>query len=161
MEVIMKERNRQPKIPGGRVFLFIVATILFINISVIIINRLAPLAAGFASLILVLLVMVIAYRVMTGRVTEYYYILTDSGLLFHRAMGIREIKLMEIPYDRITDIRPAGDIEPPIKVYYFLCDKNDSGKRVLTFRDGDKVLGVAFAPGREFLDALLEKTAGS
>ncbi|MDD3297451.1 MAG: hypothetical protein WCS98_07340 [Bacillota bacterium] len=158
MEVIMKERNRQPKTSGGRVFLFIVATVFFINVSVALINRFTPLTAGFASLILILLVMVIAYRVMTGRVTEYYYILTDRGLLFHRAMGIREIKLMEIPYYKIIDIKSGGDIKPTGKVYYFLCDKKDSRKRVLTFKDSGKTLTVVFAPSREFLEALLERT---
>jgi hypothetical protein len=158
MEIILKERNCQEKTSGSRIFLLIVGTVLFINIAVALINRFATLWAGLASLLLVLLVMGIAYRVMTGKATEYYYILTDSALLFHRAMGIREIKLMDIPYDKIIDIRPAEISGNPNKTYYFLCDRKDSRKRALVFEDRGKEVDVVFAPSREFLDALFERT---
>ena len=157
MEIILKERNCQEKNSGARVFLLIIATVLFMNMAVVLVNRFAPLAAGFASLMLILAVMVIAYRIITGMATEYYYILTDRGLLFHRAMGIREIKLMEIPYDKILDIKPAGKADNANKTYYFLCSRKDSRKRALVFEDSGKILGVVFAPSREFLDALLDR----
>ena len=116
------------------------------------------MAAGFASLLLILAVMVIAYRVMTGKATEYYYILTDRGLLIHRAMGIREIKLMEIPYDGIIEIKPGEETGGTEKTYYFLCDRKDSRRMTLVFEYRGKKTGVVFAPSREFLEALLGLT---
>ena len=156
MEIILKERNCQEKVSGGRVFLFIIATVLFINLAAALINRFAPVAAGFASLLLILAVMVIAYRVMTGKATEYYYILTDRGLLIHRAMGIREIKLMEIPYDGIIEIKPGEKRAVP-KTYYFLCDRKDSRRMTLVFEYGAKDRrGLRPQPG--VLEALLGLT---
>ena len=158
MEIILKERNCQEKVSGGRIFLFIVTTVLFINIAAALINRFAPVVAGFASLMLILAVMAIAYKVMTGKATEYYYILTDKGLLIHRAMGIREIVLMEIPYDRILDIMPGGETDYAEKTYYFLCNRKDSRRMTLVFEDRGKRTGVVFAPSREFLETLLGLT---
>jgi len=158
MEIILKERNRQEKVSGGRVLLFIIATVLFINLAAALINRFAPVAAGVASLLLILAVMVIAYRVMTGKATEYYYILTDRGLLIHRAMGIREIKLMEIPYDGIIEIKPGEETGGTEKTYYFLCNRKDSRRMTLVFEYRGKKTGVVFAPSREFLEALLGLT---
>jgi hypothetical protein len=158
MEIILKERNCQEKVSGGRVFLFIIATVLFINFAAALINRFAPVAAGAASLLLILAVMAIAYRVMTGKATEYYYILTDRGLLIHRAMGIREIKLMEIPYDGIIEIKPGEETGGTEKTYYFLCDRKDSRRMTLVFEYRGKKTGVVFAPSREFLEALLGLT---
>ncbi|HZX46266.1 MAG TPA: hypothetical protein VFF83_03270 [Clostridia bacterium] len=158
MEIILKERNRQEKVSGGRVLLFIIATVLFINLAAALINRFAPVAAGAASLLLILAVMVIAYRVMTGKATEYYYILTDKGLLIHRAMGIREIKLMEIPYDGIIEIKPGEETGGTEKTYYFLCNRKDSRRMTLVFEYRGKKTGVVFAPSREFLEALLGLT---
>ncbi|HOO12613.1 MAG TPA: hypothetical protein PK684_06645 [Bacillota bacterium] len=158
MEIILKERNRQEKVSGGRVLLFIIATVLFINLAAALINRFAPVAAGVASLLLILAVMVIAYRVMTGKATEYYYILTDRGLLIHRAMGIREIKLMEIPFDGIIEIKPGEETGGTEKTYYFLCNRKDSRRMTLVFEYRGKKTGVVFAPSREFLEALLGLT---
>lgn len=158
MEVIMKERNRREKASGGKVILFIIATILFINISMVFIGRLKPLAAGLSSLVLILLIMFIAYKIMVDVVTEYCYILTDRGILFHRAMGIREIRLMEAPYDKIIDIKSEVDLKSKGKVYHFLCNKEDSRKKTLSFKDGHRIYTVVFAPSQNFLNALVERT---
>lgn len=152
----MKERNRRKKVSNGRTALLIIAVVLFINMAMVFISRLTPLRAGVASLMLILLVMVVAYKVMTDIVTEYCYTLTDKGLLFHRAMGIREIKLLEIPYDRITEVGHPDDPKDSEKVYYFLCDKNDGFKRKLTFNDKDKAFSVIFAPSDKFYNKLLK-----
>ncbi len=157
MEIIMKERNRRETSPGSRAVLLIISTVLIINISMVFISRLRPLTAGFLSLMLILLIMVVAYRVMTGMISEYYYILTDRGLLFHRAMGIREIRLMEVGYDKIIDIAAAEDLDATEKVYYFLCDKNDNRGKVLTFRENSRIYTVVFAPSKRFLDALFKR----
>jgi hypothetical protein len=158
MGEIIRERNCQQKNSGGKIFLFIIGVVVFINTAVVIINKFTPLAAGMASIILVLSVMGIAYRIMTGKISEYYYTLTDKALLFHRAMGIREIKLMKIPYDRILDIKPDADYDGNIKMYYFLCNKKDHRRRVLVFNQGQKAEGIVFCPSREFIDALKERT---
>lgn len=160
MKIILKERNCREKASGGRAVLLIIFTILFINISMVFISRLTPLAAGFFSLALILLIMVVAYRVMTGMISEYCYILTDKELLFHRAMGIREIRLVGISYDKIINMGAAGDVGTVKKTYYFLCNKNDSSRKMLTFRKNNKTYTVIFAPSKRFFNALLERGPG-
>lgn len=158
MDKIIRERNCQQKSSGKKVFLLIIAVVLFINIAVVLINRLTPLSAGMASLILILLVMAIAYRVMTRMVSEYYYTLTEKELLFHRAMGIREIKLMEVPYDKILDIRPKEDFNERGKAYYFLCNKNDPHRKLLIFNRDGRAESIVFGPSQKFINSLLKRT---
>ena len=156
MDEIMRERNCQRKSSGMGVLLLIIGVILFINIAAFIISRLSRPAAGVASVILVLSVMGIAYIVMTRKVSEYYYMLTENKLVFHRAMGIREIRLMEIPYDSILDIRCQEDFDG--RVYYFLCDKKDSGRRMIIYSLDGRTGGVVFGPSRDFTKSLVKRT---
>ncbi len=161
MDIILKERNCQEKTSGGKIFAFIVGVVFLINIIVVAINRLTPLAAGVASILLILLVMGIAYKVMTGKVTEYYYILTPKGLLFHRAMGIREIALMEIPFDSILHFKPIEDYRGDVKLYYFLCNRKDDRRKLLVFNHKGETAGVVFSPSREMAEAIMKKTGNA
>jgi len=158
MDIILKERNCQEKIPPIKAFAYILGIILFINLTVVLLNRLNPLVAGAASIILIIAVMFIAYRVMTGKATEYYYILTNNGLLFHRAMGIREIVLMEIPFDNIISLKPIEDFTGQVKLHYFLCNKKDARRMLLVFKDKGKRAGVVFSPGSKMAKAIIERT---
>ena len=156
MDEIIRERNCQRKSSGMGVLLLIIGIVLFINMAAFIISRLSRPAAWAASAILVLSVMGIAYVVMTRKVSEYYYTLTENKLIFHRAIGIREIRLMEIPYDSILDIRCREDFDG--KLHYFLCDKKDSGRRMIIYSQGGRTEGVVFCPSREFTKSLVKRT---
>jgi hypothetical protein len=156
MGCIIRERDHQDRIDGKRAFLSIVGLILMINVIVIVINKLEPIAAGIASLCLMLAVMALTYRVITRKVIEYNYALTDWGLVFERVIGRSEKPLLEVSFDDVTMLK-AGGPDRSIKTYYFLCDRQNPNKQTLVYKSKGREVAVVFNPSDKMLEAIQKR----
>lgn len=155
--VIMKEKDRQPKISGGKAFAFILGVIIVINMVVMFINRLEPKTAGMASIALILGMMWLTYRVMNRRVTEYNYILTDKKIVFERVIGRSVRPILEISYNDVVYVEPEGDREKPAKTYYLLCNRKEPGRFIMGVLNKDKIYGVIYRPEAKMVKAIQQR----
>jgi len=153
----MKEKDRQPRISGGKAFAFILGVIIIINLVVMFINRLEPKTAGMASIALILGMMWLTYRVMNRRVTEYNYILTDKKIVFERVIGRSVRPILEISYTDVMYIEPEGVREKPVRTYYFLCNRKASGTFIMGVLNKDKIYGVIFRPKSKMVEAIQQR----
>jgi hypothetical protein len=156
MGSIIRERDNQDKIDGKKAFLFIIGLIMAINVIVAVINKLESIAAGVASLFLMLAVMALTYRVITRRVTEYNYVLTDEGIIFERVIGKSEKPLLDIPFDEIISLT-SGDPDRQVKTYYFLCNRKNNRRQTLMYSKKGKEMGVVFCPSPNMAERIQQR----
>lgn len=157
MDIIIKEKNEQEKIPGGKAFIFIAGFIFIINLIVTLINRLKPLAAGIASIVLIMAVVWVTYEIMSRKVTEYNYILTDHGVIFEKVLGRREKPVLEVSFERIDHLLPEAEAGRYDKYHYFLCNRKAPNKYVLGYSDKGKTLGVVFCPSTKMVKSVQKR----
>lgn len=156
-DIIIKEKNEQPRTSGGKVFVFILSVVLAINVAMAFISKLQPLAAGITSFILILTVVGLAYLVVDRMITEYNYILTDKKIIFEKAVGKREKPVLEVNYRDILYLKPGRDEEVHGKVYYFLCNRKCGERYIIGFREKKKDCAVVFCPSQKMIKALQKR----
>ncbi|MBA1334779.1 MAG: hypothetical protein HPY66_0399 [Firmicutes bacterium] len=158
MNIILKEKDEQEKISTPKAFIFILGFILAVNIFVAVLNRMKPLAAGLSGIVLIVAVVWVTYTVMSRKVTEYNYVLTDEGVVFEKVLGIREKAVLEIPFEDIEHIIPADQGREYGKYYFFLCNRRAEGKYILGYTDKGKSVGVIFRPSDKMVKGIAGKT---
>lgn len=158
MDIILKEKDKQEKIAAPKAFIFILGFIFAVNIFVAALNRMRPLTAGLSGIALIAAVVWVTYMVMSRKVTEYNYVLTDEGVVFEKVLGIREKAVLDIPFENIEHIIPADQGKEYDKYYFFLCNRRAEGKYVLGYTDKGKSVGVIFRPSDNMVKGIAGKT---
>ncbi|WP_026477246.1 hypothetical protein [Alkaliphilus transvaalensis] len=157
MASLIRQTVSEPKKPFWQNMMYILAIVLIINVLVELTNFLPRGMAGIVSILILVLAGIFCSYLINRKLAQYTYVLIDDELIFHKQLGKREHKVLNVKVYDLDWVRPIDEVTDKgeaKKIYSLSCKLKGEEIYVGQFERENKIYRFIFQPNETLYKAI-------